>query len=196
LVNSYAVLLRAVNVGGRTLSMDRLRRVLTTMGCSTATTLGVSGNAVVTYPGGTSTRTFERKIEEALALEAGVSADAFVRDGREWDQLVRENPFRSEAREDPAHLVVTVLRSAPRASAWTRLSGGIVGREQVRPGTRHAYIVYPDGIGRSKLTATRIERLLGVRGTSRNWNTVLRLWDELHTRAERSSTLADPSKKI
>ena len=39
----------------------------------------------------------------------------------------------------------------------------------------HAYIVYPNGIGRSRLTNTLIERTLGTRGTGRNWNTVLKL---------------------
>lgn len=40
---------------------------------------------------------------------------------------------------------------------------------------KHAYITYPAGIGRSKLTTARIEDALGSRGTGRNWNTVLKL---------------------
>jgi uncharacterized protein (DUF1697 family) len=40
---------------------------------------------------------------------------------------------------------------------------------------RHAYITYPAGIGRSRLTAAVIEKAFGVRGTGRNWNTVLKL---------------------
>ena len=40
---------------------------------------------------------------------------------------------------------------------------------------RQAYLVYPDGVGRSKLTVGVIERWLGSRGTGRNWNTVLKL---------------------
>jgi uncharacterized protein (DUF1697 family) len=45
----------------------------------------------------------------------------------------------------------------------------------VRAAGRQAYIVYPDGIGESKLTITVIEKKLGSRGTGRNWNTVLKL---------------------
>jgi uncharacterized protein (DUF1697 family) len=40
---------------------------------------------------------------------------------------------------------------------------------------RCAYIVYPDGIGRSRLTAAMIEKHLETRGTARNWNSVLKL---------------------
>jgi uncharacterized protein (DUF1697 family) len=35
--------------------------------------------------------------------------------------------------------------------------------------------VYPDGIGRSRLTNRVIETKLDTRGTGRNWNTVLKL---------------------
>ena len=45
----------------------------------------------------------------------------------------------------------------------------------MRANGRELYIVYPDGIGRSKLTNQLIERMLGTRGTARNWNTVLKL---------------------
>lgn len=37
---------------------------------------------------------------------------------------------------------------------------------------KQAYIVYPDGIGRSRITNALVERKLGSRGTGRNWNTV------------------------
>jgi len=40
---------------------------------------------------------------------------------------------------------------------------------------KHAYIFYPEGIGRSRLTTAFIETKLATRGTGRNWNTVLKL---------------------
>ena len=51
-----------------------------------------------------------------------------------------------------------------------------------RPGTERAvvangvlYVAYPDGIGRSKLTAPVLSRAAGTPVTGRNWNTVTRL---------------------
>jgi uncharacterized protein (DUF1697 family) len=44
-----------------------------------------------------------------------------------------------------------------------------------RAGGKQLYIVYPDGIGRSRLTNAIIEKTLGTSGTGRNWNTVLKL---------------------
>ncbi len=55
------------------------------------------------------------------------------------------------------------------------LQAAITGPETVRAKGRQAYIVYPNGIGRSRLTSKLIERKLGTRTTGRNWNTVLKL---------------------
>jgi uncharacterized protein (DUF1697 family) len=45
----------------------------------------------------------------------------------------------------------------------------------VRADGRHLYIVFPNGMGTSRLTNALIERKLGTRGTARNWNTTLKL---------------------
>ena len=47
--------------------------------------------------------------------------------------------------------------------------------EIVRVDGKHADIVYPTGIGRSRLTNTVVEKKLGTASTARNWNTVLKL---------------------
>jgi len=51
----------------------------------------------------------------------------------------------------------------------------IAGRETIRADRRQMYIVYPDGIGRSRVSNVFLEGKLGIRGTARNWNTVLKL---------------------
>jgi uncharacterized protein (DUF1697 family) len=70
---------------------------------------------------------------------------------------------------------VAVLKGAATPSQAKALETAIKGRERVRTHGRHAYIVYPDGIGTSKLTLSVIERHLGTRGTCRNWNTTLKM---------------------
>ena len=55
------------------------------------------------------------------------------------------------------------------------LRAAIAGRERVEAVGAQAYLAYPDGIGRSRLTTASIERTLGTRGTARNWNTVVKL---------------------
>jgi uncharacterized protein (DUF1697 family) len=100
--------------------------------------------------------------------------DFFIRAAREWSDVVARNPFTAEARLDPSHLLVVFLRTPPDPSAVKALQAAITGPEIVGVHGRQAYVVYPGGMGRSRLSPGLIEKNLG-RGTGRNWNTVLKL---------------------
>jgi uncharacterized protein (DUF1697 family) len=89
--------------------------------------------------------------------------------------FVDEQQGDGAAKDDPGHLVVMCLKAAPTTKNVLALEAKIPGREQIRADGKHLYITYPDGIGPSKLTNTVIEKTLGIRGTARNWNTVLKL---------------------
>jgi uncharacterized protein (DUF1697 family) len=67
------------------------------------------------------------------------------------------------------------LKAAPDVKNVKALQAAITGPEIVRAEGKQAYIVYPSGIGRSRLASTLIEKKLGARGTGRNWNTILKL---------------------
>jgi uncharacterized protein (DUF1697 family) len=75
------------------------------------------------------------------------------------------------------------LRDAPKASAVEALRAAITGPELIASQGKHAYIVYPAGIGRSRLTTAMIEGKVHTLGTGRNWNTVLKLADLARSRA-------------
>jgi uncharacterized protein (DUF1697 family) len=171
----FVALLRAVNVGGRrSVAMTVLRDAASSLGFSDVRTVLQSGNLVFGATGRSATA-IERGLEAAIESRLGLQADCLVRTAREWAALVRDNPFRAEARTDPGHLVLMCLKAAPDAKAVRSLSATITGPERLRAAGRELYIVYPDGIGRSRLTGVLIERILGTRGTARNWNTVLKL---------------------
>jgi uncharacterized protein (DUF1697 family) len=174
-MTSYLALLRAVNVGGKTtIGMADLRAMLGELGLAEPRSLLQSGNLLFRSEGRTAA-----DLENLLATETeqrfGLKTDFFVRTADEWDAVVASNPFPKEAESDPGHLVVMALKEAPAAAAVAALQAAIVGRETVRAVGRQAYLVYPDGIGESKLTIQRIEKQLGTRGTGRNWNTTLKL---------------------
>ena len=177
----YVALLRAVNLGGSTqVSMAQLRDLLTDAGLAGVRTVLQSGNVVFQAPGQPTAR-LERRLNDLLGRSFHARTEVFVRTAEEWRTIVARNPFLREAQDDPAHLVVTFLRTAPDPAAWAALDRAIVGRERVRGDGRHAYVVYPDGIGRSRLTAAVIEAALGTTGTSRNWNTTRKLADLLNS---------------
>jgi uncharacterized protein (DUF1697 family) len=171
----HIALLRAVNLAGlNTIGMADLRDLLSGLGFPDAQTLLQSGNVV--FDGGkTATAALEQTLERAAAQKLGLETSFFVRTAKEWQAIIDANPFPREAKTDPSHLLAVILKDEVSAANVAALQKVIVGREVVRAKGRCAYIVYPDGIGRSKLTSNIIEKQLVTRGTARNWNTVLKL---------------------
>jgi uncharacterized protein (DUF1697 family) len=156
--------------------MAELRELLGKLGFQDARTLLQSGNVVFDSDDEGGAR-LESTLEDALEKRLGVATDFFVRTADEWNAIVANNPFPDAAEGDPSHLLVVVLKRAPRRESIASLQESVPGREAVYVDGRCAYIVYPDGIGRSRLTSALIEKKLGTRGTGRNWNTVLKIRD-------------------
>ena len=174
-MTTYIALLRGINVGGHNLvAMSALRDCCAALGLRGATTLLQSGNLVFQTEGRMGAA-LEEYLEQATSKRLKVTADYLVRSAKEWQKIIARNPFPKEAKKDPSHLVVMFLKSAPPADRVAALQSAIQGREIVREDGKQLYIVYPDGIGRSKLTGSLIEKKLDTRGTARNWNTMLKL---------------------
>ncbi|MGA7128515.1 MAG: DUF1697 domain-containing protein [Chthoniobacterales bacterium] len=167
-------LLRAVNVGGIKVSMADLKALLVDLGFEDVRTLLNSGNVV--FRGKSKTgEELEKLLETEFAKRAGRPTEFFVRTAEEWTSIIDRNPMTNEARHDPGHLLMVVLKSTPTNQEVDALRAAIVGPEVVEAEGKQAYIYYPAGVGQSKLTAKLIEKKLGSPGTGRNWNTVLKL---------------------
>lgn len=171
----HIALLRGVNVGGhQPVAMSDLRDLLTEVGFAEARSLLQSGNLVFRSDA-RSTAGLERLLELEAGKRLHLHTDFLIRTAKEWNEVVARNPFRKEAERDPSHLVVIFLKSATSVKDVKALQTAITGPEIISADGRQVYIVYPSGIGRSRLTNTFLERKLGIRGTARNWNTVMKL---------------------
>lgn len=183
---THVALLRAVNVAGKNLlRMENLRSLAENLGLSDVSTLLQSGNLLFTMnrsgsKGGRSPESaMESSLEEATRKRLRVDTTFLIRSADRWEKLVRANPFPDEARSDPARLHLWCMKGPAARGGEDALRAAIRGREEIAVKGDAAWLVYPDGAGRSKLTAALIERHLGVGGTARNWNTVLRIADAL-----------------
>lgn len=174
-MTTYIGLLRAINLGSHNkVAMGDLREMLERLGFDEPKTLLLSGN-IVFKSESSSSETLEQQLERASTNHLNVTTDYFLRSANEWQEIVENNPFKKEAKADPARVIMMCLRTAPSPAQVKALQASIAGREVVKANGRHAYFIYPDGQGRSKLTIQKIEKALGTRGTARNWNTVLKL---------------------
>jgi uncharacterized protein (DUF1697 family) len=172
---AYISLIRGINVGGNKLiKMDALKALHEALGFGDVKALLASGNVVF------SAKDRDRKrlpnaIEAAIEKEIGFRPTVIVRSAAELKTIAERNPFAKMAKTDPGHLVWMALAGKPHASAKARLAKAYAGPEEVEIAGEDAYVTYPNGIGRSKLTNVFLEKHLGVAGTARNWNTVKKL---------------------
>ncbi|HEY0215402.1 MAG TPA: DUF1697 domain-containing protein [Cellulomonas sp.] len=180
------VLLRAVNVGGAgKVAMPALREAAVALGHTEVATYLGTGNLVLrpahsgTATDGPGSAALTETLTDALRERLGLPLELMVRTCAEIDAVVQDNPYPEVAEDDPAHLVVLFL-DGPAPTEPPDLSR--YGRERATWHGDEAYLHYPDGIGRSKVTASVLDRASGRRGTGRNWRTVLALQQMLHDR--------------
>jgi uncharacterized protein (DUF1697 family) len=170
---TYVVLLRGVNVGkAKRVPMADFRQLLLGLGCTRATTLLNSGNAVVQHPR-VASPTLAGLIAAALAARFGFEVPVIVKSGTEFGQVVAGNGLQVAA-PDHARLLVALGQRPESLDALSALAPVVAPPERLQIGEHAAYLHCADGILQSQAATA----LLGPRGraiTTRNWATVLKL---------------------
>jgi uncharacterized protein (DUF1697 family) len=168
-------MLRGVNVGGHNrIKMQELRALCETLRLRDAQTYVHSGNVVF--------RTDERdwaaltkKLENGIARKFGFRPSVVLRTVAQMRGVVARNPFAKRSGIEPSKLLVTFLAGQPSAEARETLRAMKTEPEEMWIDAREAYIYFPNGMARPKLSWPAIERVLKVIGTGRNWNSVTKL---------------------
>jgi uncharacterized protein (DUF1697 family) len=184
-VNTYAALLRGVNVGGRgKVSMQGLRALFESLGMRDVATYVQSGNVVFKTAKSDANR-LRKTIEEKIAAELGIQATVLIRSAGELETVLRDNPFSDRTAGD-ATTHVTFLAEKPSASKLAELAD-LADTPQSRrsfgddefmvsgAGPTEVYVLCPGGYGNTKLNNTFFEKRLAVGATTRNWRTVTKL---------------------
>jgi uncharacterized protein (DUF1697 family) len=168
----WVVLLRAVNLGARNkVPMAELRSLLKEAGYGDVRTYIASGNVLLDGPRSGSSVACE--VEQIVAAEFGVDTTAIVRKPAELAALVSKHPFG----RDTSRSHVVFLAKRPTAKAGKRLDEEDHSPDRGVLSGKDVYVQYGAGVQNARLSAARLERLLGVAGTHRNWRTVVALAD-------------------
>jgi len=184
-------LLRGINVSGQNrISMPELKRLYEAMGLFNVETYIQSGNVIFDCEEEDSVQT-ARAIEEDIVRSLGISVRVLLRDKNSFKQIIGRNPFLNQRNEDPEKLHITFLSDLPLDSAIRNLplrtdlksSGGGSGDEFMVHG-KEIYLFCPNGYGRTKFSNTFFERKLSVSATTRNWKTVMTLYEMANQRRE------------
>lgn len=172
----YAALLRGINVSGhRRVPMAELRTLLEELGHGDVATYLQSGNAVFSSASGDE-KTLAAALEKAIEARFGFPVDTLVRTGPYLAAVADACPFPPAGLEGK-QLHVTYFDGPVDPARFAPLDAAAFRPEEFRLGERELYLYAPDGLGRSKLADALARPALtkGLIGTTRNWNTVVKL---------------------
>jgi uncharacterized protein (DUF1697 family) len=171
---THIALLRAINVGGHTVSMERLRGLFAELGHKNVRTLIASGN-VVFDAGSKKAAVLEPAIEKHLEKALGYVVTTFVRTPDEIAAIVAHEPFARSVIDKAHALWIAFLKESPGADAARKLSALRCATDDFHVNGREVYWLRRVTSSESKIAGNALERALGAPLTARNITTVRKL---------------------
>ncbi len=169
-MTQYIAFLRAINVGGRMVKMEELKKMLAMPGIKNIRTYIQSGN-VVFDSAETDKDALVKKIETKLQKALGFEVKTLLRTIPEIEAIVKKNPFGKYA-EDMALHVSFLSGEADKALTEQLLSLQTEFEQFKVVGTEVYILVRKGGYGETKFSNTFLEKKLKLSATTRNWATV------------------------
>jgi uncharacterized protein (DUF1697 family) len=171
----YVAFLRAINVGGHVVKMDRLRALFEELELGNVKTVIASGN-VLFDAAAKNVGTLERRIEAHLWKALGYEVQTFVRSPKEIAAILAHDPFaRSKQRTAESRLFIGFLKATPPAEICKSLDGCVTPIDEFSIHNREIYWSLTGRSMDSKFSGAALEKMLKCGTTIRNVNTVQRI---------------------
>jgi uncharacterized protein (DUF1697 family) len=180
----FVAFLRAINVGGHNVKMDRLRHVFESIGFSGVETFIASGN-VVFESASKSEKAIEKKLEDELRESFGYAVATYVRSVQDLAEIARYNPFKKTA--DGATLFIAFLSEPLSKAAEEKLLSLQTKTDKFHFHGREIYWLCLTRFSDSKFSGPLLEKVLGVQVTTRNSSTVRKLAEKCESRPKVSA---------
>jgi uncharacterized protein (DUF1697 family) len=167
--------LRAINVGGHSVKMARLRELFDSLGLSNVETFIASGN-VIFDSSAESARTLEDKIEVHLRESLGYEVATFIRSVSELADIANYRPFAAlELDKEGNSLYVAFLPAPPSEEAQEGLLAFRSKVDDFHVRGREVYWLCRKKLSESAFSGALLEKTLGMPATMRNATTVRKL---------------------
>jgi uncharacterized protein (DUF1697 family) len=170
-VPRYAAFLRAVNVGGRVVKMERLRQLFEETGFTGVSTHIASGNVLFTTGRGRAA-TLESKIEKSLEAGLGWEVAAFLRTPAELAAVVAQLPFPADAVGEAHGVYVGFLKEPLVAGQHELVHCFRTPTDEFAVSGREVWWLCRTRSSESDFSGGKLEKALGLRVTFRNLSTV------------------------
>ncbi len=167
----YAALLRGINVGGHNkLPMADLREICRSNGFHDAKTYIQSGNLV--FRSADKAESISATLTDSIMERFGFRPDIVIRTAAELKAAAGAYPFDTSDHKK-AHILF--LDGKTEADSVKELMELECSPDQISVGETEIHCYFPNGVLESNIDFKKMERILGVAGTARNWRTVQKL---------------------
>lgn len=173
----YIALLRGINVGGnKVILMADLKKTFENLGFSGVTTYIQSGN-VVFVGDGKSAQEFEGEIKDAIKLRFKFDVEVLVLEFGDLERIISNNPFGKRKLGTGERIYFTILSSKPgkeKVGEIYKIKNDV---DEIKVIDKTVYVLCRKGYAKSLYNNGAIEKVLGLKATSRNLETMNKLVD-------------------
>jgi uncharacterized protein (DUF1697 family) len=166
--------LRAINVGGRNVSMAELRRVFERRGLKEVETFIASGN-VIFRSDAIDLRALELSIGDGLRRALGYEVSTFIRTEEELQSIAKHKPFTAAQLKGAQALNVGFLSGPPDRNAKKVIAAFTTESDAFHLHGREVYWLCRTRQSDSKFNNVRFEKSLNTRATWRGMTTITRV---------------------
>jgi uncharacterized protein (DUF1697 family) len=170
----YVALLRAINVGGHTVKMDRLSRLFEKAGFTGVETFIASGN-VIFEAGVKNAAALEKTIETTLRAALGYDVATFLRTDAALAAVATFAPFAPATMKTARALNIGFLKETLDAASTRALMAFTSEVDDFRTHQREIYWACKTGQSDSKFSNVKLEKAIAASCTFRSITTVTKL---------------------
>ena len=171
-MTTYIAFLRAINVGGRIVKMERLKKIFEELKFKNVKTFINSGN-VIFETSGQDKNFLTREIEKKLNDSLGYEVKTMLRTDKELSEIAEKNPFKNEELGTDERVYIAFLYQKIDKKIKNVVDSLNNKNEKYIPGKSEVYcLIHKDEKKGSYFSILLLEKQLGIPLTTRNQNTV------------------------
>lgn len=175
ILETYISILRGINVSGqKMIKMPELVKMYESLNFKKVKTYIQSGN-VIFQDKKTNCQDLEKKISKQISTDFHFEVPVLVKMKKELINVLENNPFVNNRKEDITKLHVTFLSEDPELADLEKIKNGQYNGDEYIFFGKTIYLFCPNGYGRTKLTNNFFENKLKVVASTRNWKTINQL---------------------
>jgi uncharacterized protein (DUF1697 family) len=171
-MSRYVAFLRGMNLGGRRIKNEELRRHFEEIGFEEVATFRASGNVIFSSSGREAESKLAQRVETELDERLGYDVPVFLRSIEEVAAIAAQRPFDPKRVEkSKGKLQVSLLKKKPSAAAKKKVLALATDEDLLAIEGRELFWLPSGGISESDLDLKAIDTLLGA-GTIRTMGTI------------------------